>query len=303
MSNLSGISAYQQTNQVWSAQSAAKPESKVNTTEKDTAKKVDSPKEWKNVSSSSSLVPLKNADYGNVIGDVQLSDKGKEYYNKLKEKFHGMDFILVSKDMKQQVASNALSYGNSAKPVVLIDEEKIERMATDESFRKKYEGIIESSQSKLLEMKNGLTSSGASVKNFGMSVGDDGKTSFFATLVKNSKEVAQAQQERLAKKKAEKAAAEKKAEKKEAAEQIEERREENAEAAKEAAEAAGEAEYTADPDDLDYYMAEDIAQYAYFEADSYEDLLSSIQAYAFENSGNVKTAQELAVGQNIDFKG
>lgn len=310
MSNVSGISAYQQTNQVWNAQSASKSESKVNTTENAETKKVDSPKEWKNVSSSSSLVPLKNDDYGYVIGDVKLSDKAKEYYNKLKEKFHGMDFICVSKDMKDQVASNALSYGNSAKPVVLIDEEKLERMATDEAYRKKYEGIIESSQSKLLEMKNGLASSGASVKNFGMSVGDDGKTTFFATLVKNNKEVMEIQQERLAKKKAEKAAAEKKAEKKEAEEKIEENREEKAEAAKEAAENAEEAqlaetlaEQTADPADLDYYMAEDVAQYAYFEADSYEALLSNIQTYAFENSSNVKTAQELAVGQNIDFKG
>ena len=81
-----------------------------------------------------------------------------------------MEFITVSKDMKAQVQMNAASYGNANKMVVLIDEEKLERMATDENFRKKYEGIIATSQAKMMQAKMGLTSSGASVKNFGMSV-------------------------------------------------------------------------------------------------------------------------------------
>ena len=52
--------------------------------------------EWKPVSEKSSLVPVTKEGYGTVVGDVKLSDKAKEYYAKLKEKFHGMDFILVS---------------------------------------------------------------------------------------------------------------------------------------------------------------------------------------------------------------
>ena len=38
-----------------------------------------------------------------------------------------MDFILVSKDKKAQVEANASAYGNACKPVVLIDEEKLEK--------------------------------------------------------------------------------------------------------------------------------------------------------------------------------
>ena len=47
-----------------------------------------------------------------------------------------MDFILVGKEEKGAVARNAAAYGNANKPVVLIDEDKLERMATDDSFRK-----------------------------------------------------------------------------------------------------------------------------------------------------------------------
>lgn len=305
MSNLSGVSAYQQTNQAWNSQSATISEAIANKDTKAT-NKAEAPKEWKNVKSSSSLVPTKSDDYGMAIGDVKLSDKAKEYYKKLKDKFHGMEFIVVSKDMKSQVASKALSYGNSNKPVVLIDEEKVERMATDESFRKKYEGVIASSQTQLREMKAGIASTGASVKNYGMSVGDDGKASFFATLINNTKDVNKAQQERLAKKKAETAAAEKKVKKKEQAERIEQAKAESKEAAKEAEKAAksvDESKYKGLPDDLDYYMAEDVAEYVIFEADSLDSLLSKLQKYAYTSHDSVKTEQELMLGQSIDFKG
>lgn len=53
-----------------------------------------------------------------------------------------MDFILVSKDQKANAQANAASYANAGKMVVLIDEEKVERMAADENYRKQYEGII-----------------------------------------------------------------------------------------------------------------------------------------------------------------
>ena len=138
-----------------------------------------------------SLVPTTKNGYGTVIGNVELSDKAKDYYNKLKAKFGNMDFILVSKDMKSQVQANAAAYGNASKQVVLIDDEKIEKMATDESFRRKYEGIIAMSQAKLQEAKNSLTSSGASVNNFGMSVDANGKATFFATVEKAAKKAAE----------------------------------------------------------------------------------------------------------------
>lgn len=52
---------------------------------------------------------------GKTIGEPKLSDKAKEYYEKLKKKFSTMDFILVSKDMKETAKANAGQYANANK--------------------------------------------------------------------------------------------------------------------------------------------------------------------------------------------
>ena len=203
-----GVSAYQQMNESWDAASkAGESQSRIagsdkaekNTSAKETSASNVKVKAWSPIDASSSLIPRKT-EYGNPIGDVKLSDEAKEYYEKLKAKFGGMDFIVVSKDMKATVAKNAAAYGNSAKQVVLIDEEKLERMATDENYRKQYEGIISASMSKMAEAKNSLIATGANIKNFGMSVDENGLTSFFAVVEKSL----ELQKERIEKKAEEK---------------------------------------------------------------------------------------------------
>ena len=72
---------------------------------------------------------------GKTIGQPKLSEKAAKYYEELKSKYKNMDFILVSKDMKEMAKANAGSFANPQKMVVLIDEEKIERMAEDEKYR------------------------------------------------------------------------------------------------------------------------------------------------------------------------
>ena len=204
MANLYGVSAYQQTNSTWNNTRTNNTKTDRKNAEKTDVQKTetDSVKTttFNPADTTSSLVPTTKNGYGTVIGDVELSDKAKDYYNKLKAKFGNMDFILVSKDMKSQVQANAAAYGNASKQVVLIDDEKIEKMATDESFRRKYEGIIAMSQAKLQEAKNSLTSSGASVNNFGMSVDANGKATFFATVEKAAKKKAEKNRSLLRKK-------------------------------------------------------------------------------------------------------
>lgn len=286
--NVYGVSAYQQANQAWKSNSASKTEKNISSDSREAAEKTGSGvkvSEWKPISGKSSLAPVSKEGYGTVIGDVELSDEAKSYYDKLKSKFHGMDFILVSKDMKSQAAANAASYGNAMKPVVLIDEEKLERMATDESFRKKYEGIIAMSQTKLQEAKNSLVSTGANVKNFGMSVGSDGRASFFAAVEKANKTQTEALKKRQAEKKAEKAKEKKKAAKEAQADRLEKRREEN------------RAEKASDE-------AADDKEYIEFTADSMEELINRVSRYAYEHSyGSVLTREENELGRNVDFKG
>lgn len=126
----------------------------------------------------------KPANYGRTIGNPQLSEEGQKYYEELKKKYSNMDFILVSKDMKETAKAQAGSYANPNRLVVLVDEEKIERMATDENFRRQYEGIIANAAVKLPQMQKSVGSNPA-VKGFGMQINDGGNASFFAVVDKS----------------------------------------------------------------------------------------------------------------------
>ena len=264
-------------------------------------------KPWNPISEGSSLIPRKT-DYGMTIGDVKLSDGAKDYYDKLKSKFGGMEFIVVSKDMKDQVKANAAMYGNAKKQVVLIDEEKLERMATDGDYRNKYEGIIAMSQAKLTQAKNSLAATGANVKNFGISVDEKGNESFFATVEKSG----QAQKERIEKKaaekkeakKAEKKAEQKKAEKERLEKKAEERKAEKKEAEEKLLEARLENGTDAVADEGEETVEADDKEYVTISSNSLNSLINKVQNYSFGNaSDRVMTEAEKMVGGHIDFKG
>ena len=142
---------------------------------------------------------------GQTIGNPQLSEKASKYYEQLKKKYSNMNFILVSEDQKENAKANAAGYANSNNMVVLIDEDKIERIS---------------------QLASSLSATGTSVKGFGMQVNDNGTASYFAVLEKSSA----AQKERIEKKAAEKKeakkTAEKKAEKKKNEERLEKKRKE-----------------------------------------------------------------------------
>lgn len=291
MTGINGISAYQQTTQSVYNETKSKTNNTSGTNQATSAKTSQSAKAakaWNPIDVKSSLLP-RTTEYGTTIGDVQLSDTAKDYLEKLKSKFNNMEFITVSSDMKTQVQQNAASYGNANKMVVLIDEEKLERMATDENFRKKYEGIIATSQAKMIQAKMGLTSSGASVKNFGMSVDSNGKESFFATVTKSSELQKKRIEKKAAEKKAEKQQEKKKAEKKAQEERIQKARDKKAEKA---------------DSDSEESIISDEEEYVIFEADSMDELLSKLQTYSYNSvSEKVMTQSEQMVGTKIDFRG
>lgn len=292
-----GISAYQQANQSYKAGKVQPENEKTQAAEKPGQEnalweKVASKTEAKSYSPldiKNSLIP-RATEYGNTIGEVKLSDKAKDYYDKLKSKFHNMEFIAVSKDMKGQVQQNAAAYGNANKMVVLIDEEKLERMAEDESFRKKYEGIISMSQAKLTEAKNSLATSGANIKNFGISVDVNGNETYFATVEQSL----DAQKKRIERKAAEhkeqRAAEKKKAAKQAEQERIQKGREERK------AEKSGEKRASVEKKEEKEQLT--------FEADSMEELLAKVSSYSFDHaSERVLADEEKLIGAHVDFKG
>ncbi len=292
MTGIYGVLAYQQANRSYrpgqsenaKAAAAERNAQTDSVKENKTGKTGLSPFDSKN-----SLVP-KVTEYGNTIGDVKLSDQAKDYLSKLKSKFHNMEFITVSRDTKSQVQANAASYGNANKQVVLIDEDKIERMAADESFRKKYEGIISMSGAKLTEAKNSLASSGANVRNFGISVDANGKESFFAAVDKANDLQKKRIEKKAAEKKEQKRAEKKKAEKQEREDRIQRSQDQKStERGTEKTEGAP--------------MAKKEAVQT-FESDSLEGLLSKVREFSYQYaSDRVMAEAEKTMGTHIDFKG
>ena len=151
---------------------------------------------------------------GRTIGEPKLSDKALKYYEKLKKKFSNMDFILVSPEKKAEAERNKGMYASSKELLVLIDSDKIERMAEDEEYRKKYEGILSNATSQMQIMKQKLGTNANKVSSFGMSFDDHGNASFFAvvdkSLAKQRERIAAKREENLKAKKQEAKKAEKK---------------------------------------------------------------------------------------------
>lgn len=210
-----------------------------------------------------------------TYGNPKLSEKALDYYNKLKEKYGNLNFVLVASDKKQEAEMLKGSFASSSALTVLIDTDKIERMATDEAYREKYEAILANAASGLTQVKEQLGSMASNVKAYGMSLNKEGGVaSYFAVVDKSLA----AQRERIEKKaeekKAEKKKAEKKTEKEKAKERLENKRAENKEEEETVTISAG----------------------------SMEELLRKIQDYYQQDKFNtIRTEEELAVGNQIDF--
>ena len=88
MANLYGVSAYQQTNSTWNNTRTNNTKTDRKNAEKTDAQKTETDsvktKTFNPADTTGSLVPTTKNGYGTVIGNVELSDKAKDYYNKLK---------------------------------------------------------------------------------------------------------------------------------------------------------------------------------------------------------------------------
>ena len=247
-------------------------------------KNTDETKKKSGVSKTSDVNKTGGASLGKTIGEPKLSEKAQKYYDQLKAKYGNYDFILVSEDEKENAKANAGRYANSLKTVVLIDEDKIERMASDAEYRKKYEGILSGATSQLNQLKESVIKSGAEVKGYGMQVNDNGTASYFAVLKDSSNAQKARIEKKAAQRKADKKAAEKKTAKKEAKERLEKARSER----------SNKSEKLKESDEDTIVIS----------ANSVEELTRKLDEYVFnKKSDSVQTEEEKQVGQNIDFKG
>ena len=110
-----------------------------------------------------------------------LSKEAKDYLSKLKEMYPGYDFIIADYETDED-ASRILSQGKGELNV-LITPDLLEKMATDEATRAKYEDVIAGAKDQFEEINENLTDGGkALVKTLGITVNSDGTVSFFANL-------------------------------------------------------------------------------------------------------------------------
>lgn len=213
---------------------------------------------------------------GRTIGEPQLSEKAAKYYEQLKAKYSNMEFILVSPEKKAEAESQKGMYQSNKELIVLIDSDKIEKMAEDEAYRQKYESILNGATAQIAQMKSSLGANGESVSSIGMTFDDHGNASFFAVVDKSLA----AQRERIAQKKEERIEEKKAAEKKEAKKKAEEMRAEHTNST-----------YKGKEEDMITVTAS-----------SFEELLKKIDAVIFESrADSVKTEAEKAVGASFDY--
>lgn len=210
---------------------------------------------------------------GRTIGEPKLSETAAKYYDQLKKKYGNMDFVLVSSDKKEAAQAQAAGFNNPYKMVVLIDEEKIERMAADETYRAQYEGILNRAASGVQQMKASLGNR-ANVKSYGVKINDGGTMSFFAVVDKSMK----TQRERIEKKAAEKKEAKKAEAKKENQEKLEKLR-------------------------TDRTKEADEEEFVTVTASSLDELLRKVDDVTFAGmSDRVRTEEEKLVGQSFDLR-
>lgn len=127
---------------------------------------------------------------------VELSSGAKKLLKELQKTYGNTDFIIANYETEEEAASY-LSRGTSAYSVLLTPDE-LEKMASDEDYKKKNLKTLDDAVAKLDDMKKQLGEQGEDVKRMGVTIGDDGTVSYFAELEKSSEK----QRERIEKQRA-----------------------------------------------------------------------------------------------------
>ena len=162
-----------------------------------------------------------------------LSDEAKDYLAQLKEKFGDIDFFVADcatdEEMNRYFAMGTKKYS------CVISSDLIEKMATDEAAREKYEAVIANAGEEIEEMKEEAAEelgeeAANQIEYVGFTVDDNGVVEYFAKLKEdNDSYYAKLKEERAKAKEEEKKAEEKRAEEKAEEEKAEEAQELKAE--------------------------------------------------------------------------
>lgn len=210
----------------------------------------------------------KAANTKNTLGNPKLSETASSYYEELKAKHSDVEFVLVDDANVATAKEQSANINTNKSMIVLISEDEVEQMATDESLREKNEKLITDAKAQMPDLIEQLKETGTEVKSFGIEFNDDGTASYFAVVDKSMA----AQKERIENK-------------------VEEKRAEKKEDAKKAAAEKTETNRTGKKEDLTTVTAS-----------SMEELIRKIKDTMYmAKADTVMTAQEKMVGQSFDL--
>lgn len=117
------------------------------------------------------------------VSTAKLSDDAQKYLEQLKDKYKNVDFIIADfssdEEAQQHLATGKGEYN------CVITPDTLEKMATDENERAKFEGIIDKAIGELPEIRKQLGDDSDNVTKLGISVDSDGNVSYYA-LIKES---------------------------------------------------------------------------------------------------------------------
>lgn len=163
----------------------------------------------------SNMQVSKTNNTNSVNKSDKLSDTAQKYLDQLKTKYSNFDFIVADYTTDEE-AQKYLATGKGEYNCV-ITTATLEKMATDENERAKYEAILSGAGEQFDSIKEQLGDNADSVKSFGISIEGNGEVSYFALLKEGLKvsDSVKAAREKNAEKKAENAEQIEKAEKNE----------------------------------------------------------------------------------------
>ena len=111
---------------------------------------------------------------------VELSEAAQNYLAELKEKYGDYDFVIADFETDEE-AQELLSQGDGTVNV-LITPDLLEKMAADEATRTEYEAMISGAEEQFDQIKEQIGDNAELVDKLGISFGDDGEVSYYASL-------------------------------------------------------------------------------------------------------------------------
>lgn len=126
----------------------------------------------------------KNEKLKNHFDTSKLSDTASNYLEELKTKYNNSEIIVVGADQADKATEIASNVRTNKSTVIVLTEDELEKMATNEETRTKNEALLDEALQQLPEAMKKMTESGLDVKTMGIEI-KDGTTNYFAVIDKS----------------------------------------------------------------------------------------------------------------------